>query len=64
MLLSPALCLIHPLEFAPKGALEDLGLPQGGVSMEVAGTAWLAAALAVADTQGSQWLGQQGIWCF
>ena len=31
MLLSPPLCLIHPLEFAPEGALEDLGLPQGRV---------------------------------
>ena len=64
VLLSPAVCLIHPLEFAPKGALEDLGLPQGRVGMEVAGTAWLAVALAAVATQGIQWLGQQGIWCF
>jgi len=33
--LSPLLCLIHPLEFALEGALEDLGLPQGGVGVEV-----------------------------
>lgn len=35
MPLSPLLCLIHPLEFALEGALEDLGLPQGGVGVEV-----------------------------
>ena len=35
MLLSPPLCLIHPLEFSLEGALEDLGLPQEGAGVEV-----------------------------
>ena len=33
MVLSPPLHMGHPLEFAPEAALEDLGLPQGGLGV-------------------------------
>ena len=35
MVLFPPLQVGHPLGFAPEAALEDLGLPQQGPSVEV-----------------------------
>ena len=46
------------------GCPRGLGSAPGRSGCGGAGTAWLAGALAVAATQGSQQLEQQGIWCF
>ena len=58
MVLSPSLGVSHPQGFSLQAALEDLGVPPGRTRCGGGAAAWIARALAIPGTQGSQWLGQ------